>query len=122
MAMDHAAATGAAVILVFDGVAVEVAPGEIAADIARNFATTEQMVAERLSRHPMLSDGSRMVRTGDVIETMTADHFTRIDRGTFGLVTEVVKGETGASGITVRFARRTVDYEAADFVTLRFAR
>ena len=122
MAVKHVEATGTAALLHFDGIAVEVEPGDTAAVVTDQFLTTERLVLERLARMPLLSDAERGVKAGDIVETRTADHFTRIQQGSFGLVTEVLEGEEGVQKITVRFARRTVDYETVDFETLRYAR
>lgn len=122
MAVQHVETTGATTLLHFDGVAMEVEPGDTADMVAEQFLTTEQLVLERIARMPLLSGTERRVKAGDVVETLTDDHFTRIQQGTFGLVTEVLECEEGVQKITVRFARRTVDYEPVDFGTLRYAR
>jgi hypothetical protein len=120
LAVDHANATGEETLLVFDHVFVEVLPGETGVTVAENFLAAEKLVIARLGNRPLLSEPGRSVELGDLVETMTDDHYTHINKGSFGLVTNVRVENDTAHTITVRFSRRTVDFARDDFETLRY--
>jgi hypothetical protein len=122
LAVDHANATGMETLLVFDHVFVEVLPGETVVSVTENFLAAEKLVVDRFENKPLLSEAGRLVKAGDIIETMTDDHYTHIGRGSFGLVTNVRVENDSAYTITVRFSRRTVDFAKEDFQTLRYIR
>lgn len=120
-AVEAAEAGKVPVLLVFCDVAVEVAPGDdVQSAIAAHDAAVAAIV-ERETDHPLLSDVPP--QRGDVVETLEHDHFTRIPKGTIGLVSATTEADgAAASHITVRFAVRAVDYESADFERLQHAR
>jgi hypothetical protein len=120
LAVDHANSTGVETLLVFDHVFVEVIPGDTAATASANFLAAEQLVIARLGNRPLLSDAGRLVKPGDLVETTNDDHYTHINKGSFGLVTNVRVENDSAHTITVRFSRRTVDFAREDFETLRY--
>jgi hypothetical protein len=120
LAVDHANTTGVETLLVFDHVYVEVLPGDTTAATAENFLAAEKLVVGRLGHRPLLSDPGRSIKPGDLVETMTDDHYTHINKGSFGLVTNVRIENDSAYTITVRFSRRTVDFARDDFKTLRY--
>jgi plastocyanin len=120
LAVDHANATGVETLLVFDHVFVEVMPGDTVTRAAENFLAAETLVVARLGNRPLLSEPGRLVKPGDIVETMTDDHYTHIVTGSFGLVTNVRVENDRAHTITVRFSRRTVDFGHEDFQTLRY--
>jgi hypothetical protein len=120
LAVEHANTTGTETLLVFDHVFVEVLPGETVASATETFLAAEKSVVARLSNRPLLSEPGRLVKPGDLIETMTDDHYTHIGKGSFGLVTNVRIENDSAYTITVRFSRRTVDFAREDFGTLRY--
>jgi len=121
-AVDAANASGSVTMLVFRHVAVAVSPGD---DVASAIAAHDVAIAdivERETLHPLLSDVPP--RRGDVVETLEDDHFTKIPRGTIGLVAATTQADerSAPTAIAVRFAVRGVDYESADFVRLRHVR
>lgn len=122
LSMEASAATDDSVLLVHDDVAVQVDPGDDAATISANYDATVAELRARMTDMPRLSDRVREVREGDMIETLSDDHYTRVMRGAFGIVTHVEDAGQQQGGIVVRFAKRTVNYEPADFQVLRFAR
>lgn len=122
LAMEASAATRDSVLLVHDDVAVQVDPDDDAETISANYDATMAEIRARMTDMPKLSDKIRQVKEGDMIETLTDDHYTRVMRGAFGIVTHVEDAGQQEGGIVVRFAKRTVNYEPADFPVLRFAR
>ncbi|AYJ86553.1 hypothetical protein D3Y57_11955 [Sphingomonas paeninsulae] len=120
LAVDHANATGVETLLVFDHVFVEVLPGDTATTAAENFLAAEKLVIARLGNRPLLSESGRLVKLGDLIETMNDDHYTHVNKGSFGLVTNVRVENDSVYTITIRFSRRTVDFAREDFQTLRY--
>lgn len=122
LAVDHANTTGLETLLVFDHVFVEVMPGDTVATATDGFLDAEKLVNARLEHRPSLSEPGRLVQPGDLVETLTDDHYTHINKGSFGLVTNVRIENDSAYTITVRFSRRTVDFAREDFPTLRYVR
>lgn len=122
LAVRQAAESGSSIMMVFDDVAVQVDPGDGIVTASRHFHQTEQQVLSRMSRQPLLSDRARRVAIGDIVETLEDDHFTKVRAGNAGIVTAVAETEGVIERIVIRFARRTVDYQPADFGHLRYVR
>lgn len=122
LAVQQASETGNSVMMVFDDVAVQIDPGDGVVAASRHFHHTEQQVLSRMSRQPLLADRVRRVAVGDIVETLEDDHFTKVRAGSAGIVTDVAETEGVIEQIVVRFARRTVDYQPADFGHLRYVR